>query len=722
MFIIVGSYNGYIVLHCSILLSFHFVFPTLVAADQTALSGPTLNSYIIDMNSGEIVLTFSEPIDPSSMDITGITISGARGTTDPDLYHQLSSTSVLSVDSPNTARIMLSDADIDALQSRPSVATTPSNTFFSMERRTVTDRSNRHIMVQQISSTNALPPQTYVSDTTPPVMTSFMLDLDSNTMALTFSELVSALGPFTHGLQLSSQRDPTSGGVSYNLTYNEPRVPASRVIRFNLSLADSTFLESTPGIATSGGDTYLSAPGGIVADTSGLLSIELTPLSAHAVIEDTSPPSVVSFGLDLNTGTLDILFDDPINVTTFNPSAVTLQSAIAQRPMQWHTLSLESRSLYSNVTIYQMVQVVLSDSDLNQIKRIRSLCTDRHNCYMTTTTSVARHVNGIFSNAIPNGRGLMAAVFTQDQTPPQLVSWILDMNRGQITVTFSETVDITTLQYNQLILRNMSSSFGSSDTGLSLFSEVSPADASSVFTMQLRSSDVMRINRIIMLGTNVNNTYLQVNPGAIRDMNLNNLVAMRLQASDVIPDTTSPTLRHFLLNVYTGVIRLLFDEVVNVTSFNASGLTLTNRASAPTERYTLTGGSISYDTDRLTFIELTLNDADVMAINNNPNLANSRDASYMTAVAQTIQDMSQNQLTPILDNSALLAFTYVDSLRELSFQYSKYYVSEGQTAQIYVSLNTYGPSDATFTITTEDRQATGMFNALDSDPSQSSPS
>jgi hypothetical protein len=660
------------------------------------------------MTSREIVLNFSEAIDPSSFDVTGITISGVRGTTNPDLYHQLSSTSVFSVDNPNMVRIMLSNADFDALQSRLAVATAQSNTFLSMERRTVTDRSNRHIMVQQISSTNALLPRAYTRDTAPPEVTSFILDLDSNSVALTFSEPVSVVSPFTHSFQISSHRDPTSGGVSYNLTYDEPGAAASRVIRFNLSFADITFLESTPGIATNSGDTYLSAPEGIVTDTTGLQNNLLSPLSAYAVIEDTSPPSVVSFGLDLNTETLDIHFDDPINITTFNPSAVTLQSAPAQRPMQWHMLSRESIASYSNNTIYQVVQVLLSDLDLNQIKRIRTLCTDQLNCYMTTTFSMARDISGIFSNAIPNGQGLMATTFTEDQTSPELVGWMLDMNRGAITVTFSETVDITTLQYFRIFLRNTNSSFGGSSASLGRFRELTPADASSTFIMQLQPAFIWGIQRIITLGTQVQNSYLHIYPQAILDMNSNSVLEVILQASDVIPDTTPPTLRNFFLNVYTGVIRVIFNEVINVSSFNVSGLALTNRASAPSERYTLTGGSISYDVNRLMFIEITLNEADLAAIISNPDLANSRTTSYMTAAALTIQDMNQNQLNPILDDFALLAFTYIDSQRGISFQYSKFYVNEGHRAWLYVSLDSYGPSDATFTVATEDREATGM--------------
>ena len=690
----------------------------LTAANQTVLSGPSLDSYTIDMNSREIVLVFSEPIDPNSIDITGITISGMRGATDPNLYHQLSSTSVFNVDSPNMVRITLSDADFDALQSRLGVATMQSNTLLSMERRTVTDRSNRHIMAQQISSTIALLPQVYMRDTTPPEVTSFTLDLDSNRMALTFNEPVTVSSLFTYSLQISSHRDPTSDGISYNLTYNEPGRAALRAISFNLSLADTTFLEMTPGIATNIGNTFLSAPAGIVLDTTGRQSSSLSHFEAYAVIEDTSPPSVALFGLDLNTGTLDIHFDDPINATTFNPSSVTLQSAQAQRPMQWYTLSQESSSSYPDNTTFQVIRVLLTDSDLNQIKRIRSLCIDQHSCYMTVTASIARDINGIYSNAIANGRGLLAASFTGDQVPPELVSWVLDMDRGRIIVTFSETVDITSLQSSLVTLQSSSTPFVEPYVPFAEFDELLPADASSMFDIQLTSNSITRIKRTIAVGTHVQDSYLHMSRGAIVDMNSNSLLDTHLQASDVIPDTTPPSLVQFSLDVYTGAIRLSFDEVINSSSFNPLGLTLTNRVPAPSESYTLTGGSVTYYNYIPTFIQLVLNETDLTAINSNPSLANSRATSYIVAAAQTIQDMSQNQLNPILENSALQVLYYVDSPIEIYFQYSRYFVSEGQTAQLILALDTPPVSAVTFTVATEDRQAIGKSNSLDSVPQE----
>ena len=667
----------------------------------------------MDINSREIVLNFSEPIDPSSIDITGITILGMAGTTNPDLLYQLSSTSVFNVDSPTTVRIVLSDADFDAIQLRPDLATVESNTLLSMEPRTVTDHSNRHIMVEQISDSNPAMPSSFMRDTTPPEITSFTLDLDSNRMTLTYSEPVNVSSIFAHSLQISSHRNPNSEDISHNLTYSQLDAPTARVIGFNLSLTSTTFLKITPGIATGTEDTFLSAPTGIVHDIIGIPSNLLLSLSAYAVIADTSPPSVVRFGLDLNMGVLDIHFDDPVNVTTFRSSSVTLQSAPAQRPSQWYTLSQESNSSYSDNTIHQAVRVMLAESDLNEIKRIRLLCIDQHSCYMTVTASIAQDTSGLLSNAIPNGRGLIVTNFTDDETPPELVSWVLDMNRGQIIVTFSETMDITTLVYWRIYLYNGSYLLGQGTSFISFY-ELIPPDAASVFTIQLREYDINRIKRLPYVGTSVQDSYLHLFQEAILDMNSNSLLRSSLQASDVIPDTTPPSLIEFSLNVYTGVLRLSFDEIINISSINPSGLTLTEQTSMPNERYTLTGGTVSYTQNNEDAIQVNLNAADLTAINGNPYLANSRTTSYIVAAALSVQDMAQNQLNPILDDSALQAMYYVNSPIGIYFRYFiKYYYHEGQNTRatrVYVALDRRPATEVTFTVATEDGQAIGMFS------------
>ena len=227
-----------------------------------------------------------------------------------------------------------------------------------MEARTVTDRSNLHLMVQPISRMDAVSPNNFTRDTTQPNITSFTLDLDSNTLSLTFSEPVIVHSRLAHLVMISSDANPSSETISYNIMYSEQSLPqptASHVITLNLSLADITFLEVTSGIATSVRDTYLSVGEGIAVDSQGISSASVASLQAHTVIRDTSPPAIVSFGLDLDEGLLDIHFNDPVNISAFSPHAITLQSAPAQRPMQWYTLVQESNSsvFYPNASVFQ---------------------------------------------------------------------------------------------------------------------------------------------------------------------------------------------------------------------------------------------------------------------------------------------------------------------------------------------------------------------------------
>ena len=81
-------------------------------------TGPRLELFTLNMTSRELILTFDEPIDSTSFDVTGITVQGSRGVSDESLYYQLASSTLLSGDGVEM-RILLSDTDVNALQSCP---------------------------------------------------------------------------------------------------------------------------------------------------------------------------------------------------------------------------------------------------------------------------------------------------------------------------------------------------------------------------------------------------------------------------------------------------------------------------------------------------------------------------------------------------------------------------------------------------------------------------
>ena len=326
---------------------------------------------------------------------------------------------------------------------------------------------------------------------------------------------------------------------------------------------------------------------------------------------------------------------------------------------------------------------------------------------MTATASIARDLNGLYSNSIPNGRGIMASYLRPDVTQPELESWTLDMNRGEIVVSFSETVDITSFQPLLVSLQNLLGAPIPVTIPLLSFGRLEPSDASSHFVIQLRETDVNTIKGNRNIGTNTHDSYLNLTSRAITDMNGNELIPTHLMATSVVADTTSPSLLQFSLNSFTGQLTLTFDEIIDVTSFNASGLTFVNPESTSSARYTLTNSIVSYFNSSI--IHLVITEADVLALNNLLNLVRSPTTAYVIAAADTVQDTSQNQLNPVTIASPLQALYFVDSPLAISFEYPRYYFSEGQTIALRVALNSTAATDVTFRIVTQSGQATGMY-------------
>ena len=177
---------------------------------------------------------------------------------------------------------------------------------------------------------------------------------------------------------------------------------------------------------------------GLAEDTNAVSSIQVPTSEAIRVrnfIRDTSAPSVISFTLNTNSGEMVVTFNDVINASTFDVSAVTLQSALYRVPMQWHTLS-QSSSTHSLNDGFE-VTIFLGTDDLNRVKQIRDLATSRDNTYLTVAATIADDVNGVDTIAVTDGKSLQVSAFTGDTTRPVLEAWTLEMDSNQIILTFS---------------------------------------------------------------------------------------------------------------------------------------------------------------------------------------------------------------------------------------------------------------------------------------------
>ena len=665
------------------------------------MSGPRLLSFSLDMSSKTVVLTFSEAVEPSTVNVTAIIIQSSRGVFN-DLYYRL--TSARSVTTMNMiVTIVLSEVDFDGLQMRPLLASMQSNTYMSVDPTVVSDLSFN--LAQHISNADAILVSDFTPDTVPPEIVNYSLNLADNSMALTFSEpVVVSTFNVTH-LIMESSMDPTSR-TSYSLTggsVHQSMLSASRIVSFTLANQDIVFLKTNTSIATGFSSTFLSALSGLVADVNFNFNVATAGLQPSNFTDDTSRPTLVAFGLDVDSGVLTLSFDDAIEGSLLNTTAIVLQNARTRQPGGWYRISdvIPSPNAF-------IMYVHLGSHDLNMLKQTRDLCTDTGNCYITVDWTIALDLNFNFAFPIVDGMALAISSFIEDTTGPFLVSWTLDMDMGLVSLAFDEPVDITTFQVDQLTLQDDAG--GGISYSLTGSNGLTPNDTSELFNIRLTTDDLNNIKAITTLATSDSNTFLSFGMSMISDLNLNPVFPVPASSAILVSvfftDLTPPSLLSFSANFYIGILSLTFDETVHVNTLDISAITLVNEPSpSPSSTYTLTGSTPSISNSAVILINLS--EGDHSGLRSRNDLATSVSDTYLSVTLGTIEDMNANPLTPIPPPVALRAMYYVNSPILVSFELSNYTVNEGEMLAITVTLNTTTASEISFDIATEDIEATG---------------
>ena len=415
------------------------------------LRRPMLSEFEFDLNLGRIVLTFSETVKAESIVVTDFTLQSTAelDTANGTVYYNLTGGEVLSMDSP-IITIMISNFDLNEIKLIPNLASgadnISDNTFITLQSTGVRDSNGRFVF--GISETNALEATTFTSDVIRPALRGFSLNLDNSTITLNFTEAVNESTLDPTGLTLRSE-NATNATAIYTLTNGTVIQAEQTIVKVQITEYDLNNIKALLDLATDLADTYLTIEEASVLDTSGNPVLGSTPEDATAIsdlTEDGTRPELLAFDLDLDSGNLTLTFSETVLATSLNPTAFTFQS------LESLALMAENRSLFytlteGNVTTLENTVLVLQipNSDLNQLKRRSRLATDQSNTFLSITEDAVTDASGNKLTPIPSSNATRVTNYTEDSTPPDLVSFNVDLNMGQLILRFSETVNASTI-------------------------------------------------------------------------------------------------------------------------------------------------------------------------------------------------------------------------------------------------------------------------------------
>ena len=177
----------------------------------------------------------------------------------------------------------------------------------------------------------------------------------------------------------------------------------NHIVVVQLRLNDINLVKLFPDFGTEISNTHLTIANSAIMDLSilpnGLIG---TTLQASDVVADETRPKLVMFSVNLNDETLTLYFNEPVNASTFIPSGLTVQNARRSRTgvvlSNSYTLSDDGLAII----------VTLSNTDLNEIKRIDALLVSEDTSYVTVTRDLIQDMSDNPVIPILNGNALRA--------------------------------------------------------------------------------------------------------------------------------------------------------------------------------------------------------------------------------------------------------------------------------------------------------------------------
>ena len=429
-----------------------------------------------------------------------------------------------------------------------------------------------------------------VSDMTAPILQAFHSDLDSGQLTLTFSETILARSVNTTAFSLQSTSPANNDTLAYTLTGGEVLTPDGPLVTIELSADDLDEIKLISGLAAGVTSTYLMLTELAVTDAEGNQVEPLTrsnPANVTSFTEDTTPPELRSFVLDLDNGQLNLNFTEAVLTTNFEFNGFMLSSGIVLNESTVITLD------GGNITGIDrsVISVTLTSSNVNTIKQFSNGIGLEVNS--TLLSIAAESLFDTSANPLNGTAFLPAENIIVDSVPPELLSFALDMNTGELTLNFSETVFAVDVIPSELGLLSTTMLNSSTSCYNITGGSVMQVNNTSV-VIELTTGDLNEIKRRPLLAIDQNSTNLAVLATAVRDTTGNTIVPISfydaLRASSYVMDMTKPQLASFDLDLNTGELVLKFTETVNATSLDIQKYSFLDALrSNATANYTLTG-------------------------------------------------------------------------------------------------------------------------------------
>ena len=536
----------------------------MLAAEVVLDSSPPalINFELLNLNDGELVLSFSQPINVTTLNFTYLSLLSSSFNEAITVAVSLSDSNCTSgCEIGRCVTLSLESTDIDRLKLQSSVCTNVSNCYLYYTGAFVEDFGGNSIVEYNYFTEYVL--QNITLDTTGPSLIACSLDLTLDQLSLEFDEPIDASSFIPSGVNISTTKQNvflTSASIVNS--------PNGSIIVINLGLDTDNIKTS---LSEENDNISVSVMSFAFKDIGGNSIYSDSMLCTFG--NDTVMPNVSFHILDLNSNILQVIFAEPVLMESINISGFQLTDEMGITTVSLSDSTLLNISLFNDCNgLYatnelRTVYLLLTNTSLTAVKTYNRFGNRGYFSFLLIDDDSIFDLSG---NGIISTGPIAAADVIADNSPATLANFSLDMNIGRFVLTFSDVVDVSTLRISEILIQMSPITYSTRHSPTGSYSHVD----SSIVSIDLRESNLRQLKTKILdgLATNINTTYLTMSADAVNDLRGVDIIAITsgnsMIASNYIRDSTPPVLTSFSFNMNNGRISFIFDEPINQNSFN----------------------------------------------------------------------------------------------------------------------------------------------------------
>ena len=503
------------------------------------------------------------------------------------------------VDNRAIINICLNSDQGNYVKLSPFIANSINDTYIIIEPNAICDNSNNENWYNGLDGTRAKTKQAYAfyPDLKPPDILSWYIDLTNKNVTFIFDEPCMLDRVDFTGLSFQSKKvaDASTEIVPMDAT-TAIKVTTGNATTFQMKLTNAGFnaLKSGSKLARSKDSIFITNNILFTADTSGNSIVAHSPgsgLSPVSFLPDTKNPELISWSIDMTSNEITFDFTEPVNITTFNASAISISSdAIPVASSTNITLNKLSTVAYVPSSASSSVKLTINSQDVIIIKSTSVLCSLNTSCWLTFTQYLCTDTLTIsasgqtFANTIIPLANVKVNKFTPDRLGPKISSFSVDLNKGQLIFVFNKPINTDKVFVNSTLLSTSSADFISNVTSLSVYDDVIVSNFIYV-SIGLLQSDLNNIKEKSICFSNTtcfatissNYSFFDVYSNSFAGfIDTSGKRVSVLGATSVTSDTTPPALTAFFYDRLAVSLALYFSEPVLQSSFDAGTFNFIN--------------------------------------------------------------------------------------------------------------------------------------------------